>query len=141
MLNNTDEAQQKKYYYLQATISNYLLNPVFDNNLNIDIFQYNKVFLPINLDNNHWILIILDIQNSEIIYIDSMKGKIRNDKIKGLKDKIPNISKWKVIQPQSPQQTDNYNCGIFVMGVCYKMLYNQPLTFVNNPKTNVRQNE
>ena len=41
---------------------------------NIDIFGLKKVFIPINIDNEHWVLVLIDLIVKTIVYYDSMAG-------------------------------------------------------------------
>ena len=40
----------------------------------VDIFSFERVFIPININNTHWTLIVIDITMKTIIYYDAMRG-------------------------------------------------------------------
>ena len=40
-----------------------------------DVFQKDKIFIPVNINNAHWTLLIVYIQKNEIHYYDSMSGR------------------------------------------------------------------
>uniref|UniRef100_A0A0N4ZN50 ULP_PROTEASE domain-containing protein n=1 Tax=Parastrongyloides trichosuri TaxID=131310 RepID=A0A0N4ZN50_PARTI len=90
----------------------------------VNIFDMKYVFVPINVDDNHWCLAIIDIFKKEIRYYDSMFGKnlkvIRSLK-KYIKDEAADklnedidIDKWIGYHAQDiPEQENDYDCGIF----------------------------
>jgi sentrin-specific protease 1 len=39
----------------------------------IDIFALNKIFIPVNITNTHWGLVLIDIVLKTIIYFDSFR--------------------------------------------------------------------
>ena len=45
---------------------------------NIDIFEYDKIFIPINISNGHWTLAVISMQLLEIKYYDSLNGNGMN---------------------------------------------------------------
>ena len=41
---------------------------------NINLFEYKYVFIPVNLSNEHWVLIVMDIELKIVKYYDSYHG-------------------------------------------------------------------
>jgi sentrin-specific protease 1 len=41
---------------------------------NLDIFRQKKVFIPINLEKSHWVLVVIDITIKTIFFYDGYKG-------------------------------------------------------------------
>ena len=39
-----------------------------------DVFEKEKIFIPVNINNTHWTLLVVYIQKKEIHYYDSMSG-------------------------------------------------------------------
>jgi len=39
-----------------------------------DVFQKDKIFIPVNINNSHWTMIVVFVQKKEIHYYDSMSG-------------------------------------------------------------------
>merc|ERR1711916_286275 len=92
----------------------------------IDIFGLDKVFVPININDSHWTLDVIDIGKKKICYLDSYhnpyekafdclqkylfdehldkKGECKNDWLKFKHERWTNI----------PQQLNSYDCGVFV---------------------------
>jgi len=93
-----------------------------------NVFEKDKVFIPINRSNNHWILIVVFIQQQKIIYYDSIadvnKAKLYLyltarwliDEAKSKNHKIE-INDWKLINAGKniPQQNNGYDCGMYVL--------------------------
>jgi Ulp1 family protease len=42
--------------------------------LNVDIFKFDLLFIPTNVNNMHWTMIVVKMQSKEIHYYDSMSG-------------------------------------------------------------------
>ena len=95
---------------------------------NVDIFSFYQVFIPTNIRNFHWMMIVIKIQLKEIRCYDSMSGPgtVYTDKVKdwlvkemaSKKKEVLNISEWKVLTQEKfvPQQGSNPNeCGLFTM--------------------------
>ena len=40
----------------------------------VDIFRQKKVFIPINVENLHWVLVVIDITITTIFFYDGYKG-------------------------------------------------------------------
>ena len=40
-----------------------------------DVFKKDKIFIPVNINNTHWTLLVVYIQRKEIHYYDSMNGR------------------------------------------------------------------
>jgi Ulp1 family protease len=90
-----------------------------------DIFQKSKIFIPINLHNTHWTMLVIYMEKKEIHYYDSMSGsgkvylqsalKWIQDEAKEKKNEIINTNEWKLIDREShvPQQRNGYDCGMF----------------------------
>jgi len=90
-----------------------------------DIFSMDRVFIPINLNNTHWVLAVVDITQKEIHYYDSMSGggtkyldailKWLADEAKEKKKMMLNTSEWSLFEREEhvPQQMNGYDCGVF----------------------------
>jgi len=105
-----------------------------------DIFNMKYIFVPIHKDGNHWTLAVIDMEKKCIQYYDSCAGdknaakhgsKIMDSllayvadeyKYKGSKGgQEMNVSKWELINcstTASPQQTNGYDCGLFLCMTC-----------------------
>ena len=100
-----------------------------------NIFEKSKIFFPVNIQNYHWTLIVVDLERKTIQYFDSCYGdgseyinvvkRYLLDKWKLVyKDDIEKLqefesfenSQWEIINfpPNVPQQGDTQNCGVFL---------------------------
>jgi sentrin-specific protease 1 len=92
-----------------------------------DIFSKEKVFIPVNLHNTHWTLVVIYIQKKEIHYYDSMSGSGKTyldaslqwliDEGKEKKNLIIKREEWKLFDKENhvPQQRNGYDCGMFTI--------------------------
>jgi Ulp1 family protease len=82
------QSQINHYYpmcYTFNTAFYYLLSKAEDDNgnfkpemlhnitLNVDIFQYDKVFIPCHVNGNHWTLFVIDNEHGQLRYYDNME--------------------------------------------------------------------
>lgn len=94
---------------------------------NINIFEKDKIFIPLNIKNVHWTMIVVYIQLKEIHYYDSLNwdGQVYlQHLLHWLKDesreKYNNeyiIEGWQLISNEGhvPQQNNSCDCGMFTI--------------------------
>jgi Ulp1 family protease len=79
------------------------------------------IFLPKSIDNKHWILGYLQIQkvSKVLIVFDSIIGNKKELYFSNIFKKIIDMtnSKVEVIIANSPQQNDDFSCGIYVLKI------------------------
>ncbi|CAD8085442.1 unnamed protein product [Paramecium primaurelia] len=84
------------------------------------LFKY--TYIPINLQNNHWLCAIVEFKENKIQYLDS-NFAISNNVVEGL-EKMLNYkgeqTKWQIIY-NSPKQENSYDCGIFCLMALYQL--------------------
>jgi Ulp1 family protease len=92
-----------------------------------DVFEKDKIFIPINILNTHWTLGVVYVQKKEIAYYDSMSGNGRQylrallrwlqDEAKEKKGITLDVSDWTLIDSHDgedvPQQHNKFDCGAF----------------------------
>ena len=98
-----------------------------------DIFELDKIFIPINIDNMHWTLAVVYPQLKQIHYFDSMGGNgdfflkgLRQwvmDEARTKKNQILDPSEWTLInhRHECPQQGNAVDCGVFTI-ICADFL-------------------
>mmetsp|Transcript_6939 Transcript_6939/g.6107 ORF Transcript_6939/g.6107 Transcript_6939/m.6107 type:complete len:131 (-) Transcript_6939:294-686(-) len=96
-----------------------------------NLLTYDKLYFPVNIDNSHWILIVVDIIMNKLIFYDSIKGTSQRNKdefIAPIKELIryrlqiedvhesvqKDVNQWKVEVYDCPQQTNSSDCGVCV---------------------------
>ncbi|KAI4116915.1 MAG: hypothetical protein LQ345_002749 [Seirophora villosa] len=84
-----------------------------------DILKMEKIFIPINLGGNHWVLAHVNPQTKTIEYFDSFHapGSRIVDNIKTwlaaeLRDAFVD-AEWTVVEKQGPEQYNASDCGVF----------------------------
>ncbi|CAK86408.1 unnamed protein product (macronuclear) [Paramecium tetraurelia] len=84
------------------------------------LFKY--TYIPINLQNNHWLCAIVDFNENQIQYLDS-NYQIQNNVVEGL-EQMQNYqgeqTKWQIIEG-SPKQENSFDCGIFCLMALYQL--------------------
>jgi hypothetical protein len=105
-----------------------------------NILEYDKLFIPININNTHWTLGVVYIQLKKIVYYCSVHGK-GGKYLEGLKRWIKDSylhygirdedwSQWTFDEDRKcPRQTDGYSCGVFVCMFADFLMDNLPLDF------------
>ena len=92
-----------------------------------NIFNMDKIFFPININNSHWSLTIVFIMLKKIVYFDSLhrNGEIYVDSLmqwiidEGYNryKKIINKEDWKLMYKNTacPKQGNDNDCGVFTI--------------------------
>ena len=141
MLQSRDEAkcESNKKNRSSHYFNTFFFDKLFRNGYNYDnvrrwtkkfnTFSKDKIFIPINIDNVHWTLIVVYIQLKRIHYYDSMSGSGMdrlNIILQWLKDEsiekydnqyIIDDDEWQLIDREDnvPQQSNRYDDGIFLI--------------------------
>jgi Ulp1 family protease len=95
-----------------------------------NVFNFDKIFIPININNCHWVLIIIFIHHKQIMYYDSNISNEDQSAFyldttlswlydENIKWNINNFrrSDWNKDLPIMPQQNNNYDCGVFLLAI------------------------
>jgi len=104
----------------------------------LDIFELDKLFFPINIDNTHWALAVVFPQLKQIHYFDSMgndgeeyMSSLRQwviDEAKSKKNLTLNPNDWTLVcRHDIPQQDNGWDCGVFTVACADFLLDNLPL--------------
>ena len=106
----------------------------------INIFEKRRIFIPINIDNAHWAMCVVDFDKRCIEYYDSL-GQNGIDVMKHIfhymEDEhrqqhqcdIHNKDAWDFVNKETPQQRNGYDCGVFAI-ICADFLCDDlPLQF------------
>ncbi|QEU59277.1 Ulp1 [Kluyveromyces lactis] len=95
----------------------------------VDILDLNKIFVPINLNDSHWTLGIIEMKQHKIYYLDSLSSGMNSVSfliMKNLQSYVMEESKQKLGEDfelchiACPQQPNGFDCGIYV---CLNTLY------------------
>ena len=119
-----------------------------------NIFNLKNLFIPINISNNHWVLIVISMTEKMIRFYDSLESNLGNDYLKiiwnylldekkakheGQQQLNPND--WRQVSKTErvPQQENKYDCGAFVCLFGYCIAHDCPLRFEQNDMTIFRK--
>jgi len=106
------------------------------------IFKYKKVVFPVNTDNKHWTMVMIDMEKKRIHYHDSMifnDDERMNGVMEYLKDEHRRVynqdlpSGWVIVQctkHNTPIQNDGYSCGVFVCMMSLFVALGKPITTI-----------
>jgi Ulp1 family protease len=100
--------------------------------LGVDIFAYRRVIMPINRGNKHWAMVMVDMEEKRVYFLDSLRGNgsdVIRHLIQYLKDEWADKKGGELpwtftagVSPDSlPRQQNGVDCGAFVcaFGECF----------------------
>lgn len=135
----------------------YLYKPTYSQNApGGDLFQLRTIFVPVNVFNKHWILVVLYMNQKRIEIYDSMivhledtircrigKRLLRylDDEHKHLHDRsMPDQHLWRLHPsgPDVPQQKNNWDCGVFMCVFADFLSLGLPLIFEQRHVSKIR---
>ncbi|CCE62705.1 hypothetical protein TPHA_0D00610 [Tetrapisispora phaffii CBS 4417] len=113
----------------------------------VSISQLDKIIVPVNLHQTHWVLAVIDMQKKNISYVDSLSnGPTTNSYniLQSLQQYVIEESNqqlgkdFKLVFEKSPQQINSYDCGIYLCLNSIYMVNDLPLTFSHTDAVNMR---
>lgn len=116
----------------------------------LDIFDLDLFLFPVNLNNTHWCIGVLDFRNRQIQYYDSLGGsggyffdimkRYLEDEHLDKKGSSLDISSWKGVNVAGiPRQKNGYDCGMFLCKFADFLSEGLPLEFSQNDIVYFRQ--
>jgi sentrin-specific protease 1 len=124
--------QRKKSHYFNSFFMEKLIVDSngynFDNvkrwTKKFDVFALSKIFIPVNISNTHWTMMVIFVVDKVIRYYDSMgyggdrylKAAMQwlCDESSLKRNEILDQTEWKLTaHPTTPQQKNGYDCGVF----------------------------
>jgi hypothetical protein len=108
-----------------------------------DFFLLEKIFIPVNNCNSHWLLIVILVSEKKILCIDSIFNKPRATKYLDAafhwfcdackshgKDNFINKDEWNLVSIENaPQQIGSFDCGVFTILAADRIAANASLTY------------
>ena len=116
----------------------------------VDIFSYDKIFVPVNLDNDHWCLAVVDMKKKGIYVYDSMGGDhdqilkilsqyLKKEQMEKKKGSV-NISGFTLENVKGiALQANGSDCGIFTLKNAEYLSRNAKITFNQEDIPNMRR--
>jgi sentrin-specific protease 1 len=116
-----------------------------------NVFEVQLIFIPINIGNYHWVLVIVDMHQRKIKYYDSMFSHKDGTRICGnllkwlsyesehIFKEYFNLDEWTTVlgNPGIPQQINGFDCGVFVIMFADLISRGLSVTSLDNLKTNI----
>ena len=120
----------------------------YASNIDGGLFSLQHLFVPINISDQHWIFLWVDINNTTIraynssgenhdnqIYLQAMHRYLYNEMFKSTSpDQRPNIATWGMtwktqdMSSSSPRQLNGCDCGVFTLFSIYLLSRGVALT-------------
>ena len=115
----------------------------------VDISSYDKIFVPVNLNNIHWCLAVIDMKKNGIYVYDSMGGE-HNQVLKILLQYLKkehmekkgsiDIGKFTLENVKGiALQANSSDCGIFTLKYAEYLSRNAKITFTQEDIPNMRR--
>ena len=128
ILSNTEEAKNKNYFFMDVNSLGFLLEKKKKiKQSTFNYFKYDTLYLPLNLGNLHWILLIIKPMDLRVFYLDSLFGRDDTSKVDDITSALTHYAKlFKVNLPgkiwginyatksEIVAQDNGYDCGVFV---------------------------
>ena len=120
----------------------------------LDVGAVDRILIPVNVANLHWVLVLVDVQHRRLIFFDSLGGKaapILGTVRKWLTDEVGarlgtdaveawDIASWDgVVDVGMPRQADRGSCGVFVLAAADRFALGAPLSFSQHDVPVLRQ--
>jgi sentrin-specific protease 1 len=114
----------------------------------LNLFQYDKVYIPINIMNFHWFLIVLVMDKKKVVIIDSVggdKSKYFDNICRWLKDEGAKVNVpaekhdgWGLETVSFPLQGNGSDCGVFTIAAAEMYMLDLPLLYDQGMMPNLR---
>lgn len=114
----------------------------------INVFEKDRIIVPINIMSTHWALAVVDNKRQEIKYFDSLasKGNVAAVQLLLLymskeaeRLQLPQVAYDLIPGAKTPQQQNGYDCGVFTCTVAKFISRDQPLVFGQQDMKNIRR--
>ena len=117
-----------------------------------DIFNLDKIIIPVNISGMHWSLLTVFVQKKKIQFFDSMGGDgtryleglmnyMKDEHMDKKKNPLENVDDWKLVGYERgiPQQENGYDCGVFACMYADFISQDLPLKFSQDQITECRE--
>lgn len=101
-----------------------------------------KLFFPLNVDGNHWILAVVFVQEGIIGYFDSFNNEKTMERYNPFLLRYLKIifkdKEWITTLMESPKQSNSCDCGVFLCANLYYLSKNRMPNFTKKDIPNIR---
>ena len=123
------------YIKLSNNYRNYNFDGVKRYTKNVNLLEKEKIFFPININGNHWILSYIDVKNNLFYCLDPKYGE------KYISEIYYNINLWYkditktnndliIKDIKFPKQSNSYDCGVFVLAFIFFLSTNRNIDYL-----------
>lgn len=114
----------------------------------INVFEKDRVIVPINIMSTHWALAVVDNKRKTISYFDSLASRGNVSAVELLQVYMSKEAERLLLPPvtydlipgeKTPQQQNGFDCGVFTCTVAKFMSREQPLSFGQQDMRNIRR--
>lgn len=117
----------------------------------LDVFAPDYVFVPVNQNNVHWSLAVIDNKKKELGFYDSLpsgKGKQELEVLKGyMKGEAKRLGRPESIvdtyklnpNVSAPKQSNGFDCGVFMCEVVHRLARDLPLKHSQHVMPSIRE--
>ena len=133
------------------TSQKYLTQPLV-NVIHLDLLLARESDPTVNVSGMHWTVAVVHMSEKRIQFYDSMSGsgdRYLEGLMQYLKDEhmakkgcpLPDADEWELVEsaPDTPQQRNGYDCGVFTCMFCDFLSTDCPLTFSQEHITQCRE--
>lgn len=103
-----------------------------------DVFAFRRLIFPINTDNLHWSLAVINLPLQRCEYFDSLGGSNSQclERLRGWLQRqsvvrarpLP-LAEWENIEHECPSQTNGFDCGVFTLRFAERVALGKRLDF------------
>jgi sentrin-specific protease 1 len=113
--------------------------------LQVDLFSYSRVFIPVHVHGNHWCLGCVNVTDRRLEYFDSLGGNnpiffstLRSYLADEFRSRHPDsqldFDSWTDFCPkQIPRQDNGSDCGVFTLKFADYLSHSPPLPLTSSP--------
>jgi len=105
----------------------------------LNLFLFNNIFIPVNILNHHWFLIVLVMEAKEVHIIDSVGGDkseyftnicawLRDEGLK-VNESVDRYDGWRLVIVAGPTQDNGTDCGVFTIVAAEMYMLDLPLVY------------
>ncbi|CCH43883.1 Ubiquitin-like-specific protease 1 [Wickerhamomyces ciferrii] len=119
----------------------------------VNISNLDKVLVPINVHQTHWVLGVIDLKNKKVLYMDSLATRktphgeralnLMYEFVKGETNKqgVPKLAEGYTFEHllDVPQQQNGFDCGVFTLLNAFHISKNEPLSYQPSDATLFRR--
>lgn len=119
----------------------------------VNIAELDKILIPINVHQTHWVLGTIDMKKKKILYMDSLTTRktphgeralnLMYDFVKGETNKqgVPQLAEGFTMEHllKVPQQQNGFDCGVFTLLNAFYISKNEALTYQPADATTFRR--